>query len=159
MANTGLLPPISFRVNFKDVLYIMPFYLRPSFPEFRISNNNFCSSCSRNVRLHAATLQISPSLISPKNAESSSSSSTPRTSNSNPSSAVNNPEPPKARSPLLQFRLLKPAGLKECLQSTRKRKLKNYTVLAGHLAGEGHMLEFVQFLEVCVHCIAFDYEI
>jgi len=163
-------------VNSMDILYIMP-YLRRScctsgtttpniglsaepriYGDFWFSSLSHLRGGSRNVRLllssplHAATVQISQSLIIPKTSDSS----TLRTSNMNPNSGgANELEPPgkpsKDRSPLVQFQALKLAGLKESLQSTKKRKVKHYTILAGRLAGEGHMLEFIKFLEVCVH--------
>lgn len=130
--------------------------------ESRIYDLRFCSShlrgASRNVRLmlsplQAATLHFSQSLISPKTSDS-----TPRTSNVNPDIGDSNePEqskpvkPRKVRTTLAQFNALRPAHLKASLESTKKRQLKRYTTLAGQLAGEGHMVEFAKFLEVCVH--------
>lgn len=170
--NTGLLPihqPHNFSffhssVNFKDGLYITrrscaSGSILPNIAELESRIYDFCFSSSRlragsrNVRLlssplHAATLQFSQSLSNPKTSDSS----TLRTSNMNRNNgASNEPEqtkPSKSRSPLVQFKALKPAGLKESLQSTKKRKLKHYTTLAAHLAGEGHMLEFTKFLEM-----------
>lgn len=62
---------------------------------------------------------------------------------------INNPS--KSKSPLVQFKNLKLSGLRDSLQSAKKKQLKHYTTLAGQLAGEGHVLEFARFLEVCVH--------
>ena len=130
-------------------------------PESRIYELRFFSSHLRgalgNVRLvlsplHAATLHFSQSHISPKPSDS-----TLRTSNVNPDiGGSNEPEQPKPvkpstfRSALAQFKALMPAHVKVSLESTKKKQLKRYTILAGQLAGEGHILQFAKFLEVSV---------
>ena len=58
------------------------------------------------------------------------------------------PRPKVSDPPLLQFKALTSAELKQYLKSKRKRRLKYFTHLAGSLAGEGHMREFTEFLKV-----------
>jgi len=48
----------------------------------------------------------------------------------------------------VQFKALQLTGVKESLQSKRKRRLKYFTRLAGQLASEGKLLEFVEFLQM-----------
>lgn len=57
--------------------------------------------------------------------------------------------------PLLQFKALTSAELKQYLKSKRKRRLKYFTHLAGLLAGEGHIREFIDFLKVCSLSLVF----
>ncbi len=93
---------------------------------------------------------------SPSSSSSSASSSSDVANLLNPesSAAVSGRERRPSQKPrgtdpvLVQFKALQLTGVKESLQSKRKRRLKYFTRLAGQLASEGKLLEFVEFLQV-----------
>jgi hypothetical protein len=93
---------------------------------------------------------------SPSSSSSSASSSSDVANLLNPesSAAVSGRERRPSQKPrgtdpvLVQFKALQLTGVKESLQPKRKRRLKYFTRLAGQLASEGKLLEFVEFLQV-----------
>ncbi len=98
-------------------------------------------------------LSSSPSSPSSSSSSASSSSEVANLLNPESSAAVSGregrPHKPRGTDPVLvQFKALQLTGVKESLQSKRKRRLKYFTRLAGQLASEGKLLEFVEFLQV-----------
>jgi pentatricopeptide repeat protein len=99
-------------------------------------------------------LSSSPSSPSSSSSSASSSSVVGNLLNPESSAAVSGREgrpshKPRGTDPVLvQFKALQLTGVKESLQSKRKRRLKYFTRLAGQLASEGKLLEFVEFLQM-----------